>query len=155
MKYSAAVMFLGGLLGGVALAFAGSPLQVKDAWVPEAPPVAEVMAAYFEVENTGDKAVTITDVNCPDFGMVMMHKTVTQDGMSKMMHQDGVTVAAKSKVKFERGGLHLMLMNPKHAFKVGDSIPLTMQTSDKQTIQFNAIVKPASLGGDDHHQHQH
>lgn len=153
MKSLRAVIVLLSLLGGVTPALAAGNVHVKDAWVPEAPPVAAVMAAYLVVENTGDKAVAITDVSSTEFGMVMMHKTITQDGMSRMVHQDSVTVAPGSSVKFERGGLHIMLMEPKHTFKVGDKIPLTLITSDKETIPFTAIVKPASLGDADQHQH--
>ena len=126
-------------------------MQVRDAWIPEAPPVADVMAAYFEIENTGSKPVTITGFSCKDFGMVMMHKTVEKDGMSRMIHMDTLTVAAKSKLKFERGGLHLMLMMPKHSLKAGAKVAITMETADKQKIHFTALVKAAGLSDDVKH----
>jgi copper(I)-binding protein len=131
------------------LSIAAGKLQVRDAWIPEAPPVADVMAAYFEIDNAGSKPVTITGFSCKDFGDVMMHKTVEKDGMSSMIHMDKLTVAAKSKLKFERGGLHLMLMMPKRHLKQGQKVALSMHTADNQTIKFTAIVKPASLGDDD------
>jgi copper(I)-binding protein len=136
------------LFSQATLSFAGTTLQVRDAWIPQAPPVADVMAAYFEIANTGDKAVTVTGVSCAAFNGVMMHKTIIKDGMSRMVHQGDLTVAPKSTVKFQRGGLHLMLMGPKHGFKVGDKVPMVLETRDKQHIKFEAVVKPASFGED-------
>jgi copper(I)-binding protein len=151
MKFFNATMLFVGLVFATSLACAADTLHVRDAWIPEAPPVADVMAAYFEIDNSGSKPVTITGFSCKDFGDVMMHKTVEQDGMSRMIHMDTLTVAAKSKLKFERGGLHLMLMMPKHSFKAGDKVAMTMHTADKHAIKFTAIVKPASLGDDAKH----
>ena len=151
MKYLNATLLFAGLVFASSLAYAAGTVHVRDAWIPEAPPVADVMAAYFVIDNTGSKPVTITGFSCKAFGGVMMHKTIEKDGMSRMIHMDTLTVAAKSKLKFERGGLHLMLMQPKHGFKAGDKVAMSMQTADKHTIHFTAIVKPASLGDDAQH----
>ena len=148
MKYLRVVMLFVGLVLQSSLTFASGHVQVRDAWIPEAPPAVDVMAAYFEIENTGSKPVTITGFSCSAFGDVMMHKTVEKDGMSRMIHVDTLTVAAKSKLKFERGALHLMLMMPKHSLRQGDKVALTMHTADKQAIHFTAIVKAASLDND-------
>ena len=154
MKYITTALLFAGLLCQTSLSFAADQIRVQDAWIPEAPPVASVMAAYFVIENSGDKTVTITGFSSPAFADVMMHKTVEKDGMSRMIHMDSLTVGPKSRLKFERGGLHLMLMQPKQSLKAGDKVALTMETADKHTIQFNAVVKPAGLGDDpQHHQH--
>jgi copper(I)-binding protein len=151
MKYlNTAILFIA-LVFQASLSFAAGHVQVHDAWIPEAPPVADVMAAYMTIENSGTKPVTITGVSCDAFGMVMMHKTVTENGVSRMIHLGSLTVAPKSKAVFERGGMHVMLMGPKHSFKVGDKVKLTLTTKDNQHIDFTAVVKPATLGDD--HQH--
>lgn len=146
MKYINAALLVVGLVFLSSLSFAAGKVQVHDAWIPEAPPVAKVLAAYMTIENTGDKPVTITGVSCDAFGMVMMHKTITENGMSRMIHLGSLTVAPKSKAVFARGGMHVMLMEPKHGFKVGDKVSLTLETADKQKIPFTAVVKPATLG---------
>lgn len=151
MKYLNTALLFWGLILTTSLSFAAGKVQVHDAWIPEAPPVASVMAAYLVIENTGNIPVKIIGVSSPAFGDVMMHKTVTENGMSRMIHQSSLTVAPKSKLKFERGGLHLMLMDPKHHLKVGDKVALTLETADKHKIPFTAVVKPASLGDDPAH----
>ena len=151
MRHINAVVAGIALLFQASLAFAAGDVHVRNAWIPEAPPVASVMAAYMEIDNTGAKPVTITGISCDEFGGVMMHKTVTENGVSRMMHLGSLTVAPKSKAVFQRGGMHVMLMDPKHSFKVGDKVSLTLETADKQKIPFTAIVKPATLGDDHTH----
>lgn len=148
MKLFKTTILLLGLLLQASMSFAAGKVQVHNAWIPQAPPVAGVMAAYMVVENSGDKPVVITDVACSAFNGVMMHKTVTKDGVSHMIHLDSLTIQPHSKAVFKRGGMHVMLMGPKHAFKVGDKVKLTLTTKDKQHIHFTAVVKPATLGED-------
>lgn len=135
---------------------AAEALQVTQAWVPEAPPVANVMAGYMSVHNPGKQDVTIRAARSEGFASVEMHETRMQNGMAKMVRQDKLVIPAGKTVQFERGGLHLMLMQPKNSYKVGDSIPVTLDTSAGE-LKFNASVKAASLDDEkhDHHHHHH
>ena len=151
MKYLKALLLSAVLASLTPMAYAADQVKVHDAWIPQAPPVAGVMAAYMVVENTGSKPVTITGVDCNEFGMVMMHKTVTENGVSRMIHLGDLKLAPKSKAVFHRGGMHVMLMQPKHAFKVGDKVPMTLELADKHKIKFTAVVKPASMDVDKTH----
>lgn len=148
MKYSNAILMFVGMLCLASLSFAAGKVQVVHAWIPEAPPVAGVMAAYFEIKNNGSKPVKIVGASSPTFANVMMHKTVEKNGMSQMIHMDSLTVAPKSSITFHRGGLHLMLMKPKHSLKKGDKVSITLKTADKHKIHFTALVKAATLGDD-------
>jgi len=147
-RISRILILYGLLLAGVSGAQAAGHVKVLHAWIPEAPPVASVMAGYFEIDNSSGKPVIIDGVSSPAFGDAMMHKTIEENGMSRMIHMEHVTVAPHSKVIFQPGGLHLMLMSPKHPLKVGDKVAISLHTRDKQEIQFKAIVKPATLGED-------
>ncbi|MBI1422844.1 MAG: copper chaperone PCu(A)C [Gammaproteobacteria bacterium] len=155
MKYFTTTILAIGMMLQASLALAAGTVKVHDAWIPQAPPVADVLAAYLVVENTGSKPVTIVGATSPDFAGVMMHKTITENGVARMVHESSLTIAPKSKLVFERGGLHLMLMSPKHGFKLGDKVHLSLETADKHKIPFTAIVKEATLGDDQHHDHQH
>lgn len=148
MKYLKTALLFVGMLCLAAQSYAAGKVIVRHAWIPQAPPVADVMAAYFEIDNNGSKPVTIVSVSCPAFRNVMMHKTIEKNGMSRMIHLPSLTVAAHSKAVFHRGGMHLMLMRPKHSLKIGDKVHITMVTADKHKIHFTAVVKKASLGDD-------
>jgi len=150
MKFLKALLLSVALASFSPLATADAGVVVHGAWIPEAPPVAQVMAAYMVVQNTSSKSITITGVSCDAFGMVMMHRTVTENGVSRMIHEDRLTVAPGSTLSFQRGGLHVMLMQPRHGFKLGDKVPMTLELADQRKIPFTAIVKPATLDDDAH-----
>jgi len=80
MKFLKALLLSVALASFSPLATADAGVVVHGAWIPEAPPVAQVMAAYMVVQNTSSKSITITGVSCDAFGMVMMHRTVTENG---------------------------------------------------------------------------
>lgn len=148
MKYLKVALLMLGMLGLTTPAMAAGKVEVRDAWIPQAPPVAGVMAAYFRIENHGSKPVEIVGATCSAFHSVMMHKTVEKNGMSEMIHLDSLKVPANSSVTFRQGGLHLMLMQPKHAMKIGDKVAITLVTAHKHKIHFTAVVKSPMLGND-------
>lgn len=127
-------------------------LAVSGAWIPEAPPVAKVMAGYLTIKNNGSKPVTIKTVKSPDFGAIEMHETVTEDGFSKMIRHTSLTIEPGKQAVFQHGGMHLMLFRPQHAMKQNDLLTITLETSDGP-VSFQAKVKPATL--DEDHSHQH
>lgn len=135
------------------LAFAAEPLQIKDAWSPEAPPVVPVMAGYMQIYNPGDKPVTIDAISSPQFGLVQIHKTVTENNLSRMIHQPSLVIPPKQTVALQRGGLHIMLMQKKSTLKRGDHIALTLTLDNKQQLTVDLQVREAQL--DDHSHHHH
>lgn len=138
----------------VIAARADEVLVVQDAWIPEAPPVAMMNAGYLVIKNNGKQPIDIVGAQSDAYGDVEIHKSITtKDGMARMIKQDKITVAPGKEVKFERGGLHLMLMQPKHALKVGDTVKMELITKDQQHVAFTAMVKAPTLGEHDHSHH--
>lgn len=125
-------------------------LSVSNAWIPEAPPVAKVMAGYLRVKNNSDNEIILQSISAKDFERVEMHKTITQDGVARMIKQTSIKIPAKGNVSFQRGGLHLMLMGPKRKLKRGDTVNLILKTA-KANTEIRLIVKEATL--DDHSAH--
>lgn len=133
-------------------AFAKGSIKVTDAWIPLAPPVVKVMAGYLKIHNPTSSAIVIDKVSSAGFETVEMHQTIEKDGMARMVKKDKMTVPAKSEVLFKRGGLHLMLINPKQALKKGDKVALDFSTS-AGTVRVSAEVKEAVIEDHSHHQH--
>jgi len=127
-------------------------LQFSDAWVPEAPPVVKVMAGYLKIKNMTEKAIDINKVTSPDFEKVEMHLTVEEKGMSRMLKQDVVSIAAHDELLFQRGGLHLMLINAKHGLKRGEKITLKFSTKENM-FTVMAEIKEAAIEDHSHHHH--
>lgn len=130
------------LLGFTAgMALAGDKPQVKNAWVREAPPGASMMAAYLEIDNPGDSDITLVDVDSPTFAHVMMHRTVTVDGIARMQHEDSIRIPAHGSVTLAPGGYHLMMPAPQTRLVAGDKVELVLHFDDNSRLQVTAEVR--------------
>ena len=130
-------------------------IEVKQAWIREAPPNAKVMAAYMEITNTGKTAVALQEVESGDFARAEIHKTEQHGDMSHMIKQTSVTIPAKSTVSFAPGGLHVMLFDPKSALKAGTKVKLSLRFSTG-SLDVDADVKRGKSMDHDHsHHHEH
>lgn len=96
------------------------------------------LAGYFDVQNSGKQAVSLTGASSADFGMVMMHRSMHKNGEATMMMVDKIDVAPGKTVSFAPGGYHLMLMHRKKDLKVGDKVLIKLEFSDgeKMNAQF-------------------
>jgi hypothetical protein len=131
------------LLGVVMAAQAGPPAAaVSDArirWLPGDLP----LAGYFVITSHASGPLQLVAAASPAFGHVMMHRSVHEGGVERMVHVDGVDIAPGQAVAFAPGGYHLMLMHRKQPLKVGDEVPITLQLSDGQTLEVPFRVEGA------------
>ncbi|HWY24232.1 MAG TPA: copper chaperone PCu(A)C [Nevskia sp.] len=118
-------------------------LKVEDAWIPQAPPVAPVLAGYARLVNGGGKPIHIDAVEGADFGSVELHQMSMENGMMQMRPLHGLDVPAHGGVTLADGGKHLMLMNPRHPFKAGDSATLVFRCGKRTTLVPFAVREAA------------
>ena len=118
-------------------------LQIENAWIRSAPPGASMMAGYALVKNSGKTARTLRDVSSKDFEAIEIHKTTVEMGVSKMQYLETVPVAAGDTARFEPGGMHLMMFNPKRALKAGDTLELAFSCGGKKRLKAHFQVKDA------------
>ncbi|MFO7604604.1 MAG: copper chaperone PCu(A)C [Gammaproteobacteria bacterium] len=116
-------------------------LRIENAWSPEAPPTARVMAGYMVIHNPGNQELLIEKVSSPQFKSVEMHRTLETDGMYRMEWQLHIHVPPGEPTLLEPGAKHLMLINPVKPLKAGDSIELTLHLSNQQTQTVIATVR--------------
>ncbi len=147
MKIIKRIMVVLGLWAG--LAQAGGDLMVDNAWIREAPPGAVALAGYMTVMNQSDKPRVLTAASSPVFGRVMLHRTVMEGGMAKMVHQMAIEIPANGKVIFEPNGYHLMLMKPKQQLKAGDKVGISLEFKSGETLEATYEVR-AGMGGMNH-----
>jgi hypothetical protein len=71
-----------------------------------------------------------------------------ENGIMTMRQLESLELPAKQTVKFEPGGLHIMLLDLKMTLKRGDKIPLrlTLQRADRSTtvVEVQAEVRSAA-----------
>ncbi len=133
------------------LAARAATLQIQDARVPEAPPVAPVLAGYLTLVNSGEKTVRVVGASSDQFEAVEIHEMHMKDGVMTMKPVPALTIPAGGKVSLAPGGLHLMLIRPHKPFRAGDTIRVMLKLDDGSTLALNLPVK----AGDNHTHHHH
>lgn len=107
---------------------------IQQAWIRSAPPGAKTLAGYLVFKNPCKTAVKIVDVESRDFGMPMIHRTVIENGVSKMRDPGVLEIKTGASLKFEAGGLHLMLMQPLRTLKEGDKAGVRLVLADGRKV---------------------
>lgn len=130
----------------VAAAYAANTDTVRvhasDAWVRWLPNNLPA-AGYVTLTNSGDKAVDLDleHVTSPDYGSVMLHRTVSNGSTSQMEMVEKATVPAHGMLKIAPGGYHFMLEDAKRKIAPGDTVHLRMKFSDGTTLDAPFAVK--------------
>lgn len=134
----------------VALAFAvpsgaqepdASQLQISNAWSRVAPPGAPVLGGYLSITNGGGEPDRLLAVSSSFSDDVQMHVSSIKDGVASMRQvTDGVPIPVGETIKFEPGGLHLMLLDPKSRPAEGGKIPLTLKFEKAGQIDVELVV---------------
>lgn len=119
----------------------GPAVGVTHVWIREAPPGVRVLAGYFTLENLTDKPLTLITASSPDFGSVMLHRSVEHNGMDSMETLDKLVIPAHKNIVFAPGGYHLMLMQPHKRYYDGDLISVTLAFSDHSSLTILAPVR--------------
>ncbi|MDR6934842.1 copper chaperone PCu(A)C [Luteibacter sp. 3190] len=134
------------LLLAAGAAHATDTVRASGAWIRVLPGNLPA-GGYATFENPGDGKVSITDATSADYGEAMIHRSSTETGMGRMEMVDEVPVPARGKVAFSPGGYHVMLMNPKHPVKPGDTVVVTFTLSDGSTLAVPFLARPANAKG--------
>lgn len=129
--------------------FAGD-LTVENPMVPLAPPGVMAHAAYFTLANSGKAPRQLIGVSAEGYAMAHIHKTEVKDDIATMSSVDLIEIAPGQSVAFEQGGLHVMLMRPEVAMAEGDTVSLTLEFANGETLPVAAKVIPM-MGGTHSH----
>lgn len=120
---------------------ASQSLQIKNAWIPEAPPGARVMAGFMEIHNLSSQSIDIVAVTSPAFKHIEMHLSKEVNGIAKMLPQKKLSIPARGKLILKSGSYHLMLIKPKKRLLDGEKAPLTFTLSNGATLSLNISIK--------------
>lgn len=130
------------VLGVTALVGCSSgSLTIQDAWVR--PGVAAGNSAvYFVVDNPLGEADSLLQATTPAAGAVELHETMHHaDDTMSMTPQAEVSIPARSKVIFEPGGKHIMLINLVQDLKPGDIIRITLTFANAGALELDVLVR--------------
>ena len=131
-------LVLGLLFAGLASASVGAapgctPV-IEKPWVRAAPPGAGTLAGYLVLRNPCATAARLIGVESRDFGMPMIHRSATVDGVSRMRPAGDMMLAPGGTLSFAPGGLHLMLMKPLRTLREGDQAGIRLVLADGRRV---------------------
>lgn len=109
-------------------------------WLPAGLPA----AGYATLVNAGDTPVSLVGVSSPDYGAVMIHRSLDRGGMERMVMVNSIPVPPHGRAALAPGGYHLMLMQPRHAIRPGMRVSVRFEFSDGSTIDVAMPVRPAN-----------
>jgi copper(I)-binding protein len=127
------------LLLGHGTAAAG--LELREAWIREAPPTAAMLAGYAELANTGTAPLRVTAARSADFGAVELHEMRMDGGVMRMRALDAIEVPAGASVRLAPGGNHLMLMRPARALRAGDRVRIEFEVEGAAAVGADFVVR--------------
>ncbi|MEX0662806.1 MAG: copper chaperone PCu(A)C [Balneolaceae bacterium] len=119
----------------------GEGVEVEGSW---ARPGSEggTSAAYFLITNFEQEADTLLSVQSDVAQLIEVHESYEQDGDMVGMREAGqVEIPAESTIRFERGGLHVMLMQLTQSLSDGDSFELTLNFANHDNITLEIPVR--------------
>jgi periplasmic copper chaperone A len=150
-----------GLTFGLLLAMpAVADIEISEGWSRATVPGTPVGAGYLVIRNTGQKSHSLLLITSPVCDTVMVHKSsVDSNGVARMWPVGKVEVEPGQTVRFEPNGLHIMFMDLKAPFKVGTTVPLTLQFDGGEgpmTVQLEVRpLVPDAPPSEDHAKHKH
>jgi copper(I)-binding protein len=122
-------------------------IVVLGAWVREAPPMAKALGGFMVLKNQGKSERHLVAAAAPDFAEVMLHRTVVDGEVARMVHQPEVTVPPGGRIEFRPGDYHLMLMHPGRRYVAGDQIDITLTFKDGEAVEVPFhVLKGMSMG---------
>lgn len=118
---AAALLLAGCEAGGTA------DLAIVDAWARPTLGAQGSTAAYLTIANSGGSADRLTGVRVDAPARASLHRTVHEDGMSRMRPmEDGMEIAPGQIARLRPGGPHLMISNLPAALEPGDTLAVTL-----------------------------
>jgi copper(I)-binding protein len=132
-----------GILAITGCAPAGSELVVSDARIRALLPGQSNTVAYCVIENHGSASVTLVGATSPAAAAMEIHESRREGDMYRMRRRAEVEIPAQDTVRFEPGGLHLMLFDVK---EVGEQVEIELLTSEGRRL--TAIFKRIAAGAE-------
>jgi copper(I)-binding protein len=119
---------------------AAGTIRITGAYLPQ-PASADVAAAYFTIEDTGDQAdLLISATSAPAAQAALMHESTTNGAESMATLTGGLPIPAHGQVALAPDGYHLMLMSPATPLKQGGIVTLTLHFQHAGTVTLKVPV---------------
>ena len=122
----------------------GQTIEMASVWARESPPLVTTGAVYLDLVNKSASADRLLAVAGSIADRLEIHTHVHEDGLTKMRHLEILDIPPGETIRFEPGGLHIMLIGLQAPLVRGATFPLTFSFEAAGTIRAVANVKSIS-----------
>ena len=129
-------------------------VEVNDAWIREAPPTASMMGGFMTIHNPSAQDIVLIAASSKTFKHIMLHRTIEENGVSKMVHQMQVVIPAHGSLEFKPGSYHIMMPAPQKRLVAGDKVMIKLEFKSGKTSDVEFEVRKGMVmnhGGGNHH----
>ena len=116
-----------------------APLVATDVVVTRPVPGMQMSAAYLSLTNPTDETIRISRVVSTQYESVQLHESIVKDGVARMRAIPVLEIPAGETITLQRGGKHLMLMQPTGA---AESVSLQFLDGDNLVLAVDATFEP-------------
>jgi copper(I)-binding protein len=124
----------------VAVAAQGPAVSASAGWVKLPSPGETTASAFAEIENPTAYDVYLVSADA-DAAAKVEYREMGAEGVTKAQPLKSVTVPAYGSFSLQPKGTHLVLTDLKRTLKEGETVALTLRTSDGVELKVAAIVR--------------
>ena len=116
-------------------------ITVQDAWIRGIPPSATTTAAFMTIHNTGPDDAVLKSADCDVAKTVQIHTMEQVGEIMKMKEVSELHIPANGQAILAPKGYHIMLIGLARPINEGETIPLSLNFTDRATVTVDAVVK--------------
>ncbi len=118
-------------------------IEVIEPYVRAMPSAAKVGAGYAKIRNAGEQPDKLLAVETTVARSVEIHSMTHDGGVMKMRQvEGGLSLPPRSTIELGPSALHLMFMEPRAPFKVGETVKTTLVFEKAGSLEVTFAVKP-------------
>lgn len=119
----------------------GAAIEVRAAWARPTPAGTATAAVYMTVLADEDDTLVGASVAPAVAGAAIAHQTVSADGQLSMSDTARVPLPGGDRVRFEPGGLHVMLDDLAAPLVVGAEFAMSLDFADAPNLEVTVEVR--------------
>ncbi|MHC3995630.1 copper chaperone PCu(A)C [Thiomicrolovo sp. ZZH C-3] len=116
-------------------------VEVSGIYVREVPPNLPNSAAFMQLTNLTDKPVALVSADSDAAKTVELHEHANVNGMMQMRQIPKIDIPANGTTMLKPGGLHVMLIGLTQKLKAGETVTVTLNFSNGESVTLKAPVK--------------
>lgn len=114
---------------------------ISDGFIKESPPGTSTSAAYFTLRNTSEQTIILISANSNIADHTELHNHTMKNGLITMKKVDQISIDPGSKLAFEPGSYHIMLMGLRSPLRPGSTEVIELVFQGGKTMAIDLPVQ--------------